>query len=143
MIDKLRNLSSGDYWKTPSQDMFFITTMDKAASYEDIAMGYAASFGLSLNEIGVYMQPLERGRACHLQFSFPCDPADEAEKDAIGSLTSELAKHLIDEGAFFTRPYGPWADMVYRRSASYTAMLKELKKVYDPNDIMNPGKLCF
>ena len=143
MIDKLRNLSSGDYWKTPSQDVFFITTMDKAASYEDIAMGYAASFGLSLNEVGVYMQPLERGRACHLQFSFPCDLADEAEKDAIGSLTTELAKHLIDEGAFFTRPYGPWADMVYRRSASYTTMLKELKKVYDPNGIMNPGKLCF
>ncbi len=143
IIDKLRNLPAGDYWKTPSQDVFFITTMDKAAGYEDIAMGYAAGYGLSLNDVGVYMQPLERGRACHLQFSFPCDPSCDAEKENIGALTTELAKQLIDEGAFFSRPYGPWADMVYRRSASYTAMLKELKKIYDPNGILNPGKLCF
>jgi len=143
IIGKLRNLPAGDYWKTPSQEVFFITTMDKAAYYEDIAMGYSASYGLNLNEVGVYMQPLERGRACHLQFSFPCDLANDSEKENISSLTAELSKQLIDEGAFFTRPYGPWADLVYRRSASYTAMLKELKKIYDPNGILNPGKLCF
>jgi hypothetical protein len=143
MIDKLRNLPAGDYWKTPSQEVFFITTMDKAAYYEDIAMGYAASFGLNLTEVGVYMQPLERGRACHLQFDFPCDLANETDKENIRALTTQLAKQLIDEGAFFTRPYGPWADMVYSRSASYTAMLKQLKKIYDPSGILNPGKLCF
>lgn len=143
MLHKLRNLPSGDYWKAPSQEVFFITTMDKASYYEDIAMGYAASYGLNLTEVGVYMQPLERGRACHLQFSFPCNLSHDAEKENIRSLTAELSKQLIDEGAFFTRPYGPWADMVYSRSSSYTAMLKELKKIYDPNGIMNPGKLCF
>ena len=147
MLNKLRNLPSGDHWKTrfasSSQEIFFITTMDKAACYEDIAMGYAATYGLNINEVGVYMQPLERGRACHLQFSFPCELEDEAERENVGSLVVELSKQLIDEGAFFTRPYGPWADMVYRRSSSYTAMLKELKKIYDPNGIMNPGKLCF
>jgi hypothetical protein len=106
-------------------------------------MGYGATYGLNISEVGVYMQPLERGRACHLQFSFPCELEDEAERENIGSLSVELSRQLIDEGAFFTRPYGPWADMVYSRSSSYTAMLKELKKIYDPNGIMNPGKLCF
>jgi len=147
MLDKLRNLPAGDHWKTrfasSSQEIFFITTMDKAAFYEDIAMGYAATYGLNISEVGVYMQPLERGRACHLQFSFPCELEDEAERENIGSLFVELSKQLIDDGAFFTRPYGPWADMVYSRASSYTAMLKELKKIYDPNGIMNPGKLCF
>jgi len=147
MLGKLRNLPAGDYWKnrfaSSSQEIFFITTMDKAARYEDIAMGYAATYGLNIDEVGVYMQPLERGRGCHLQFSFPCELEDEAERENIGSLVVELSRQLIDEGAFFTRPYGPWADMVYRRSSSYTAMLKELKKIYDPNGILNPGKLCF
>ena len=147
MLGKLRNLPAGEHWKTrfasSSQEIFFITTMDKAARYEDIAMGYTATYGLNISEVGVYMQPLERGRACHLQFSFPCELEDEAERENVGSLLLELSKQLIDEGAFFTRPYGPWADMVYSRSSSYTAMLKELKKIYDPNGIMNPGKLCF
>ncbi|MCP4714731.1 MAG: FAD-binding oxidoreductase [Deltaproteobacteria bacterium] len=147
MIDMLRNLPDGDYWKTrfksSMQDIFFITTMDRAQGYVDIAQGYAASYGLNINEMGVYMQPLERGRACHLSFSLPCDLSCEKDRATIAELHSELSEKLIAEGAFFTRPYGPWADMVYRRSATYTATLKDLKKVFDPNNILNPGKLCY
>jgi len=148
MIDKLRNLpSNGNYWKTcfksSCQDIFFITTMDRAQDYTDLALGYAATYGLNINEIGVYMQPLERGRACHLSFSLPCDLEDEKDVSRIRTLYVELSEKLIHDGAFFTRPYGPWADMVYRRSSTYTAKLKQLKNVFDPNNILNPGKLCF
>ncbi len=148
MIDMLRNLpADGDYWKTryknTTQDIFFITTMDRAQDYADTALGYAASYGLNLSEVGVYLQPLERGRACHLSFSLPCDTADEKEVELVRELFVDLSEKLIDEGAYFTRPYGPWADMVYRRAATYTATLKELKQVFDPNNILNPGKLCF
>jgi len=58
---------------------------------------------------------------------------ESAVKDAsktvrnIKSLYLELSDKLINEGAFFTRPYGPWADMVYRRAYSCTATLKTLK----------------
>jgi FAD/FMN-containing dehydrogenase len=148
MIGRLRNLpANGDYWKTrfksSSQDIFFITTLDRAPEYADIALGHAAAGGLNINEVGVYMQPLERGRACHLCFSLPCDLEDEKETARIRALYIDLSQRLIQEGAFFTRPYGPWADMVYRRSAAYTARLKQLKNVFDPNNILNPGKLCF
>lgn len=147
MIGKLRNLSSnGDYWKNryknSTQDIFFITTMDRAQHYVDTALGYATCYGININETGIYMQPLERGRACHLSFSFPCDLSDEKDKGNIRNLYLELSGRLINEGAFFTRPYGPWADMVYSRATSYTATLKEIKKVFDPNNILNPGKLC-
>jgi FAD/FMN-containing dehydrogenase len=53
-----------------------------------------------------------------------------------------LSEKLINDGAFFSRPYGPWADMVYCRTTTYTAKLKELKQIFDPNNILNPGKLC-
>ena len=148
MIGMLRDLPVQDvYWKDrckgSSQDVFFITTMDRASGYTDMALSYGACYGLNINEIGVYMQPLERGRACHLSFSLPCDPGDEAERESIGQLYVELSEKLIKEGAFFTRPYGVWADMVYRSASTYTATLKELKKVFDPNNVLNPGKLCF
>lgn len=147
MLNGLRNLpSNGDYWQTRykngSQDIFFITTMDRAQHFTDLALGYAASYGYNINTVGVYMQPLERGRACHLSFSLPCDMTSETEMGAVRELYCELSQKLINDGAFFSRPYGPWADMVYRKSASYTAKLKELKKIFDPNQILNPGKLC-
>ena len=134
------------YWKTSfknsTQDIFFITTMDRAADFADMALTHAACYGLNINEVGIYLQPLERGRACHLSFSLPCDLENEAEKEKIKSLCLELSEQLMTEGAFFTRPYGPWADMVYRRTTSYTTTLKDLKKIFDPNQILNPGKLC-
>jgi FAD/FMN-containing dehydrogenase len=148
MLDKLRNLpSNGDYWKTrftsSTQDIFFTTTMDRASDYADLVLTSAACYGLNINEVGIYMQPLERGRACHLSFSLPCDVTSVPDKENIRSLYLELSERLISEGAFFTRPYGPWADMVYRRATSYTNTLRELKKVFDPNQILNPGKLCY
>jgi FAD/FMN-containing dehydrogenase len=65
------------------------------------------------------------------------------EKEKVKGLYSELSEELITAGAFFSRPYGAWADLVYRRAAVYTWTLKEIKKVFDPKNIMNPGKLCF
>ncbi|MEI6125225.1 MAG: FAD-linked oxidase C-terminal domain-containing protein, partial [Pseudomonadota bacterium] len=148
MLDMLRNLPSKEpYWKTvfknSTQDILFISTLDRAQNYVDIAQGYAASYGLSLNEIGVYLQPLERGRACQITFSLPCDTTCGKDAERIGNLHRELSQALVNEGAFFTRPYGPWADMVYRHATTYTATLKELKRIFDPNNILNPGKLCF
>jgi len=32
---------------------------------------------------------------------------------------------------------------VYARAAGYSAMLQKLKQEADPNNIMNPGNLCF
>jgi len=50
---------------------------------------------------------------------------------------------LLDLGAYFNRPYGPIAGMVYRRNGDYAAILKRVKKLIDPNCVLNPGNLCF
>ncbi len=144
---KLRNLPvQKPYWKNryknSTQDIFFITTMDCVQKHTDMALAYSASCGLNIKRLGVYMQPLERGRACHLCFSLPCDLENSKEKEAVRNIFLSLSDKLIREGAFFTRPYGPWADMVYRHSTGYTTALKKLKQVFDPNNILNPGRLC-
>ena len=58
-------------------------------------------------------------------------------------MNREIAQDLLDMGAVFTRPYGDLAPMVYDKATSYTTALKRVKKMFDPNDIMNPGRLCF
>ena len=46
-------------------------------------------------------------------------------------------------GAFFSRPYGENAGMILNRDAATVAVLNKLKNIVDPNNIMNPGKVCF
>ena len=61
----------------------------------------------------------------------------------MAGLYREAARALMSEGAFFSRPYGELAPMIYDRAASYTMALKRVKKVFDPKNVLNPGNLCF
>ena len=61
----------------------------------------------------------------------------------VKSLATAATKGLIDNGAFFSRPYGDNARMIMNRDAATVEVLKKLKQILDPNAVMNPGKLCF
>ena len=50
---------------------------------------------------------------------------------------------MLELGGYFTRPYGNMAERLYERAGSYTAALKKVKELFDPENIMNPGNLCF
>ena len=71
------------------------------------------------------------------------DPDDAGEKAFVSEIYRDAAMAMMNEGAFFTRPYGDLAPIIYDRAAGYTMALKRVKKVFDPNNIMNPGNLCF
>ena len=55
----------------------------------------------------------------------------------------DIGEELLEMGALFTRPYGDLSDLVYERMGSYAAALTKVKRLFDPHNIMNPGKLCF
>ena len=148
MLEKLRApQQEASFWKTrykgSSQDVFFITSMSKAQEFQQRVFEVCGEFNYPTAEIGIYLQPLERGRACHLEFSFPCDLSVDKGKERIRELFLTLSEELLARGAFFSRPYGPWANMVYKRTAVYTQTLKEIKKIFDPLNILNPCKLCY
>lgn len=135
------------YWKNRlrggCQDIFFITKPEKAPSFISIVETVAAKHGYPLADIGKYIQPIEHNRACHVEFNFFYDPENEQEKTMITKLNREASLALMDAGGFFSRPYGELAPIVFDRAANYTMALKRVKKVFDPNNIMNPGNLCF
>jgi FAD/FMN-containing dehydrogenase len=136
-----------NYWKNGykggCQSLFFITRPVLAPKLIDKVEEIAAKDGYPIHDLGVYLQPIEHNRACHLEFNLFYDPADPAEKEKIRTLYGKAAQVLLNEGAFFTRPYGDLASMVYERAASYAMTLRRVKKIFDPNNIMNPGTLCF
>ncbi|HVN25257.1 MAG TPA: FAD-binding oxidoreductase [Syntrophorhabdales bacterium] len=130
-------------WRGASQSLFFIARPGFAPLFVDVVKDIAASYDYRSADIGIYIQPIEHNRACQLEFTFFYDKDNGQDVALVTSLYRNAASALMEEGAFFSRPYGELADMVYARAGGYVAALKRVKKVFDPKNIMNPGNLCF
>jgi FAD/FMN-containing dehydrogenase len=94
-------------------------------------------------DIGVYIQPVHQGVGCHCEFILPFDRENEAEVLRTRELFRDASLRLFDQKAFFSRPYGIWARLVYNADAQATIVTRKIKGIFDPNNVMNPGKLCF
>ena len=97
--------------------------------------------GYPAEDIGAYLLPMERARAFYYTYDSHCDLTNPDESLEVSRLFDEASELLINMGAFFDRPYGKWAEMVYRRTRQYTEYMRRIKRELDPNNIMNPGNL--
>jgi glycolate oxidase len=58
-------------------------------------------------------------------------------------LYSNSSEELLRQGAYYSRPYGMWSSLAFNRDAQSTRVIKKIKGIFDPRNVMNPGKLCF
>jgi hypothetical protein len=135
------------YWKLRLKggfsDIFFLTTLGKTPEFAGIMSELAKSAGFPSGDIGVYIQPVVQGTSCHCEFNLYYDPASKAESDKTAKLVAETVSRLEEKGAFFSRPYSGWVEAAYRRADDTAEMQKKVKAIFDPNGVLNPGKLCF
>jgi hypothetical protein len=147
LLDIILNPSKEPYWKLRylggCQDIFFLTTLNRTSNFIDKMREAVKTFDYSEKDMGIYIQPLQQGASCHCEFSLPYVQSDPEQVDFMHKLTMSASEEMIKEGGFFSRPYPIWAEMTYNREAQTTQILKKLKKVFDPNNVLNPGKLCF
>ena len=47
---------------------------------------------------------------------------------------------LIKAGAFFSRPYGSAADLVWEQNPANYELLKQIKNIFDPKRVLQQGK---
>lgn len=136
-----------DPWKLRAkggvQEVFFQTTLDKTPSFADTIGDAAAACGFDSANIGVYLQPTSQGVSCHCEFDLYFDPKSGAEVDTARTLLKKGSQDLVRGGAFFNRPYGDWAKLAYSQAATTTILHRKVKGIFDPNGVLNPGKLCF
>jgi FAD/FMN-containing dehydrogenase len=130
-------------YKGSVHDLAFKAPLARVPEFQRLILQVADAHDYPAEDIGGYVLPLERGRAVHCEFDFHCDNTDVVEREGVHRLWLEASQKLVEAGAFFDRPYGAWAPMMYIRSGVYARKLQELKKELDPNNIMNPGRLCF
>lgn len=135
------------YWKLRYKgsccDIFFLAPPSKAACFFSTLYEIAAKYGYPTVDIGGYIQPIVQGHAYHIEFNLPYDPSDPKEVEVTKRVFMDASEALMKMGAFFSRPYGPWADMIYSRYAEGVAILRNIKDVFDPKHILNPGVLSI
>jgi len=135
------------YWKLRYKggchDIFFLTIYDKLQGCISTMNDVADGVGYPVSDMGVYLQPVVQGTNCHCEFNLFYDPENRDEVERVKELSSEATRRLMEEGAFFSRPYGENAGMIVNRDAATVEGLKKVKSITDPNNIMNPGKLIF
>ena len=139
--------STEPYWKLrykgSCEDIFFLTLNDKIESMIKIMSDTAGKFDYAATDMGVYIQPIVQGTSVHCEFNLFYDPEKMAEVRSIADLSSIATQALLGNGAFFSRPYGKNTRLIVNRDSASMAILKKLKNIFDPNQIMNPGKICW
>jgi FAD/FMN-containing dehydrogenase len=110
-------------------------------TFYKLTMQAAGTNGSGEEELGWMIMPLNFGGSYYFEPSVYYDPADEQQTKKAKQLFKHISETLIRAGGFFPRPYPMWAEAVYSRMGAYHRKIKMLKDLYDPNNIMNPGKL--
>jgi hypothetical protein len=147
LLGLIQLASSEPYWKLKykggSQEIFFLTTLDNTPGFVTTMYSAATEHQYPISDIGVYLQPVHQGVGCHCEFILPYERRNQAEVIRVESLFRDASLRLFKQKAYFSRPYGIWADMVYNADPMTTTTMKKMKEIFDPNHVMNPGKLCI
>jgi FAD/FMN-containing dehydrogenase len=147
ILKTVQQPSGEPYWKLrykgACQDVFFLTIHDKLEGQIDAMTALAKNAGYASSDLGMYIQPMVQGTGYHCEFNLFYDPENLNERSRIQAFSAQATQKLMALGAFFSRPYGENAGMILNRDAATVAVLNKLKNIVDPNNIMNPGKVCF
>ncbi len=147
MLKKVQQPCEEPYWKLrlkgSVEDIFYLTVYDQLEGQIDAMKEMAGESGYPSTELGVYIQPIVQGTGIHCEFNMFYDSFSFAEIGRVKDLASASTRALMNMGAFFSRPYGYEANRIYNRDAATKDALGRIKKIFDPNCVMNPGKVCF
>ncbi len=141
MLEFLTEASSNPWrmrLRGDSLNIFFISNYDNIQKFISLVKQQVP------NDLGIYIQPINQGTSYHCEFNLFYNPEKHAGSQDFKDLYMSISKELMDNGAFFNRPYGLWANEVFNRHEDSTQMaLKKVKKIFDPKNVLNPGVLCF
>ncbi len=147
ILKAVQRPSAEPYWKLrykgACEDVLFLTINDRLEGQVAVMNELAEIAGYPTSDMGVYIQPIVQGTGVHCEFNLFYDPANASEASRVKGLATSAVKELMASNAFFSRPYGENAGIIFNRDAASLAVLNKLKDMFDPKHVMNPGKVCF
>jgi len=75
-----------------------------------------------------------------MELMIPYNPGSLEQVDRLRQLERHATIQLIDLGAFFSRPYGPAAELVWAQNPGNTRLVKIIKGIFDPHQILQRSK---
>ena len=112
----------------------FFTLFNRLKSMDVEVDKAAAAAGVSEDRVGKVFTSFDRGRAVYASYDWLIEPY---QAEAMKALNLSLA----DLGAFFDRPHGELGRKIYTSIPNHLPVLKRIKKILDPDNIMNPGRI--
>lgn len=147
VLFKSINPSGEMYWKQTYkgafEDIFFITTLDKTSKFIEAMYELAIEAGYPTEDLGIYIQPQHMGTSVHLEFNLPYDPDNAKEVKKVKALFDKASREMSKLGGYYARPYDIWAGIQLNKDAQSYEILKKMKNIFDPNNVMNTGKLTL
>ncbi len=92
-------------------------------------------------DAGFTVLPQVLGRAFRIECDLFLDNVPDVLKETDERIF-RAQQELLDAGAVFERPYGRLKELVYT-DATATDAMRRLKRIFDPDNVLNPGRLCF
>ena len=120
--------------------IFFQSTLDRMPALRQVFTETAAEFGIAESEIGIYIQPMVQNHACHMELMIPFEPGAWEQVERLRRLERQAVIRLMESGAFFSRPYGAAAELVWAQNPGNTRLVKIIKGIFDPHQSLQRGK---
>ncbi len=147
LLKAVQGPSGEPHWKLrykgACQDILFLTIYDKLPELIKAMYEMVEEAGYPGSDMGIYLQPIVQGSNVHCEFNLFYNPENEKDVDRVRELTGKATRELMARGAFFSRPYAENTLAILNRDSATVNTLKKVKSIVDPDNIMNPGKLCF
>lgn len=143
-LQSIRTVNQDTYWKLAHKGGFF--DIGFFSRYETLPVLISEvrrvleELNFPLESAGFYIQPVVQGTSYYCEVTLYYEPHDNGSTYPPEMLERSLITLILRHGGLL-RPYGRYANDIMRRDASSLELLRALKRIFDPNGLMNPGKL--
>lgn len=131
-VDDAMGDALGRPWYAPDLSFGFYTTFGRVEELSSLAASRLEGAGKAAQMV----IPIKRGASAYVQYDLAAGDAETA-----AAAVKELLVELSDAGAFFPNPTGSLAKHIFGKQPSYKRLLKELKGIIDPGNVLNSGQV--
>lgn len=130
------------YYKGHCRTLSFYTESNQIKLFDKQMEYLADGYNYLKSDLYGYIMPIEQGRVYYYEYNFHSDPNNPEDFYRIQKLYQEACEIVVNNGGIIDRPYGPFlVNLIYSKSSDYYDNLLSIKSWFDPNNILNPGKI--